>query len=261
MNNKLFLVLLAPVLMIHIAYATVVKDPRTQPITQQQFLQISAKTPIESRLHGRLITRAMASGLIGIAYIQYTKLWRKQPKNAYAMYWRGNTALSYWYSATYPSSTARLSPEQKSILWQTGRDGLRDAVKIKPDLSWANASYGNFLFNQTGSEQEGMKLMRKAVDLEPRNASLWFALGDALSNPYRDSHDPKEAEKSLLMAIRLDAHYAAPHYTLIRFYIGQKRFKEAQRQLASFTRLVPAKDAKSTTKFFQPQIDKGLQNP
>lgn len=237
------------------------KDPRTQSITRDQLQQLITKTPIDSRMHSRLIKRAYASGLIGFAYVQYNNLWHKQQKNAYANLWRGSTALSYWSYAGYPSAGIRLSPEQKMRLWEAGRSGLRDAVSLMPDFSLANASYGNFLFNQPEGEQEGIRLMRKAVALEPKNAGLWAALGDALSNPYRKSHNPEEAEKALLTATRLDPLYAAPHYTLIRFYVGQKRFKEAQRELKTFTSLVPPKDAVPTIKFFQPRINKGLKKP
>lgn len=236
------------------------KDPRVRTITRAQLQQLIAKTPLNSRTHGRIIGWAQTSHLTGAAYAQYDNLWRKQPDDAYANLWRGITALIYENVSAYPSSKVRLSAEQKMRLWENGRSSLRDAVRLKPNLSWTNAAYGGFLFNQPRGEQEGMRLMRKAVKLEPKNASAWAALGDALINPYRSTHNPKEGEQALRNAARLDPLYASPHLALIRLYVGQKRFKEAQRELQAFKSLVPVKDAAQVTAYWKPDIDKGIKN-
>ncbi len=236
------------------------KDPRVRIITRTQLQQLIIKTPVNSRIHGRIIGWAQESGLIGAAYVQYDSLWRKQPKSACANLWRGITALSYLDVASFPSSKVRLSGDQKARLFENGRSGLRNAVALQPNLSWANAAYGGFLFNQTNGEQEGLALMRKSVKLEPTNVSAWAALGDGLINPYRSVHNAKEGEQALLKATRLDPLYASPHLSLIRLYVEQKRFGEAQRQLQTFVSLTPPKDGAQVTAYWKSDIDKGLRH-
>jgi tetratricopeptide (TPR) repeat protein len=235
------------------------QDPRLQLITRSQLLTSIAKTPLNSRQHGRLIGRARASNLIPVAYVQYDKMWRKQPNNPYANYWRGITAYQYEWLSGYKSSGVRITPDQRTQLWEAARSGLQRAVELKPDFAAANSAYGSFLSAIPGEEKRGLDFMRKAVQLEPKTAGLWRSLGEVVINPYFDFYDPKEGEQALLKAARLDPLYAAPHYALIRLYVETKRFKEAQRELQIYTRLVGPQKAASTIRFFKSTIDKGLK--
>lgn len=259
MRQRFFFLLAALICLFQVAHADTPKDPTLQPIAREVLQQMIAKTPLDAvKVHSRLIGQAYASNLVSVAYDAYTPLWRKNQNNAYANYWRGVTAHLYWWRASYPSTGIHLEQEQKSRLWQTAKTCLSKAVKLKPDFASANATYGAFLFEQPGSEKRGLELIRKSVQLAPESAGMWRTLGEALINPYGKAYKPEEGEQALLKAIRINSSYAAPHYALIRFYIQQKRFKEAQRELEIYTGLVPNKSADSTIAFFKPQIDKGL---
>ena len=237
------------------------KDPSVRVVTRAQLAKLISQTPLNSKLHGRFIGWSQVSGLTGAAYVQYTSLWQKQPKNAYANLWRGITAFDYLGQANYPTPLVKLSSDQKARLWDVGESSLRTAVQLAPKLSWANTSYGGFLFNnKPDGEKEGLALLRKATHLDPKNSSAWVVLGDALINPYRSLKNPKEGEQALLRATKLDPLYASPHLLLTRFYVEQKRFKEAQQQLSAFVALVPPKDATSVSAMFKPRIDKGLKS-
>lgn len=235
-----------------------IRDPRLQPIKREELLQLIAKTPLESKVHSKLISRARRSKLLGVAYVQYSNIWKAKPNNPYANYWKGMAAYQYEWQAGYASSGVRITGEQKLRLWDAARSGFEKAVELKPDFASANAAYGAFLFKIPHEERKGLALMKKAVKLDPKSAGLWRNLGEALINPYRDAYNPKEGEAALLKSAKLDPLFAAPHSALTRLYVETKRYKEAQHELQIYTKLVGAKDAAPTIKFFKPKIDKGL---
>jgi Tfp pilus assembly protein PilF len=257
MRYKISLLVLALLIWQNVQ-AQEIKDPRLQPIKREDLLQLITKTPVESSTHGRLISRARRSKLLGLAYVQYSNIWKAKPNNAYANYWKGMAAYQYEWQAGYASSSVRITGEQKLRLWEAARSGFQRAVELKPDFASANAAYGAFLFKIPHEEKKGMALMKKAVKLEPKHAGAWRTLGEALINPYRDAYNPKEGEAALLKSAKLDPLFAAPHSALTRLYVETKRYKEAQRELQIYTELVGAKNAAPTIKFFKPDIDKGL---
>lgn len=235
------------------------EDPRTKAIATPQLQQFVERTPLNSPQHATLISRAYASKIIGTAYNLYTNKWKKQPNDAYANLWRGSAASNYDWYASYPSTKIRLTPEQRSRLFQTALSCLSKAVELKPDLARANAAYGSFIWANRGQEKEGLRLIEKATVLEPKTASHWAALGHVRSNRFRSTYDAAQAEKALRTAAQLDPLYAHPHYIMIRLFLEQKRYKEANDALQTYVSLVPANSAASTIEFFKPQIDKGLQ--
>lgn len=235
------------------------QDPSLQPISRADLLSLIAKTPLTSSQHGRYLSRARVSKLIPTAYVKYQQLQRAQPNSAYANYWLGVTAYIYDWQTGYKSSGIRTTPEQRTRIYAAAESGLRKAVELKPDYAAANSTYGAFLISIPYSQERGLELMRKAVQLDPKEAAYWNTLGGALINPYFKYYDPKEGEAALLKAVSLRPLSTGAHSALLRLYVETKRFKEAQRELQIFTRLVGAKKAEPTIKFFQPKIDRGLK--
>lgn len=234
------------------------KDPRVQVITRTQLQRLLATTPIDSPLQSRIAARSYASGLIGAADIQYTQIWQRKKNNPYANFLRGSTALDYWWYASYPSTGIRLTATQNTRLFTTARVCLAQAVESKPDFARAVSSYGSFLFNYESNRSEGLTLMKKAVVLEPSNPALWESLGETYLAPVKETQSLSDAEKCLHRAAQLDPLYSAPHYTLIRLFSDQRRFKEARRELRVYCDLVSTKSAQTATALFKPQIDRGL---
>ena len=254
--SKLFLVV---ILALASSVANAQQDPGLQPISRAELLSLIAKTPLTSNQHGRYISRARVSKLIPAAYVKYQQLQRAQPNDPYANYWLGITAYTYDWQTGYKSSGIRVTPEQRMRIYASAESGLRRAVELKPDYAAANSTYGAFLISIPDSQERGLELMRKAVQLDPNQASYWSTLGGALINPYFKYYDPKEGEQALLKAAKLRPLTTGTHEALLRLYVETKRFKDAQRELDIFTRLVGAEKAKSNIDFFQPKIDKGLK--
>ncbi len=254
--SKLFLTV---ILALASSVANAQQDPNLQPISRAELLSLIAKTPLTSPQHGRYISRARVSKLIPAAYVKYQQLQRAQPNSPYANYWLGLTAYTYDWQTGYKSSGIRVTPEQRTRIYAAAESGLRRAVELKPDYAAANSAYGGFLIANPYSQERGLELMRKAVQLEPKKAAYWRTLGEVLINPYFKYYDSKEGEEALLKAIKLDPLFTGAHSALLRLYVETKRFKEAQRELQIYTRLVGAKKAEPTIKFFQPRIDKVLK--
>lgn len=256
MGKNLFVLIL---LMATGAQAQAPKKRSPQTISKIELQRTIANTPLtNAKVHDSMINRARTSHLMNVAYIQYSNLWKKRPNDAYANYYRALAAYTYEWQTGYKSSGVSITGDQRSRLWEAMQSGFQQAIRLKPDFAPAQAAYGSILFNQPDDEEKGLEMMRRATRLDAKDATLWRALGENLINPYRKSYNPKEGEQALRKTVQLNPASVGAHSALIRLYTETKRFKEAQRELQIYTRLVGAKKAASTIKFFKPTIDKGL---
>jgi cytochrome c-type biogenesis protein CcmH/NrfG len=195
-----------------------------------------------------------------LAYEQYTAIWKKNPKNAFANLLRGVATEEYWWQASFPKNNIRLTAQQDSELFQVAKKCLGEAVKLKPKHARAKTAYGMFLWKHVGSEHgsRGLAIVQEAAKLEPTNARVQAALGEIYTTPMRKTYNPKKAETHLLKATQLDSTYSYPHYVLIRLYMDMKQFQKAQKSLEAYKSLVPKEFGERTAKFFDPIIAKGL---
>jgi tetratricopeptide (TPR) repeat protein len=89
---------------------------------------------------------------------------------------------------------------------------------------------------------DGLPLLEKAADLNPRSGEAWLVLGKALHGLRRDG----EAVAALERSATAEARDPEPHYLLYRILESQGHEEAAQRELLRFEELNkqrPAKDS------------------
>jgi tetratricopeptide (TPR) repeat protein len=89
---------------------------------------------------------------------------------------------------------------------------------------------------EAGLTQEGMRHLRRAIDLDPRNAEAYCALAGACES----SHLPDVAVELYQEAVRADPDCACAHKSLASYYLAQERFEDAVRECLRATELDPA---------------------
>jgi tetratricopeptide (TPR) repeat protein len=252
--------ILTMVFLANIATANQLKDLSQAPISQAELKQLITATPLTSPVQFKLIPRAASSGLEKFAFEQYSLIAQKQPNNGNALLLQGLAAEKYWYHARKKSVNELPdgSPQEIAFLKKVGAY-LARAVVLLPNSAVANEACGNYLWQFGNDNVGGMKLLKKAVALAPKNASAHAYLADMYSNPAPDLFSPAKAEAEFREAARLDPNYAFPRFGLARLYVDQKRYREAQMQLKAYAALLPSGSAQfANVQFIQQVIDAGL---
>ena len=245
------------------SFAARTKDPRFVPIAVKEVQRFSSNLPLGSSQHGIVISRAYNSGIPDVAYRFYTRRWQKQPDNARTNYYRGAAAHSYYkYAASHKIVKTGKMPLPKGIdLLSVANESLQRAIEISPRYATAHAFYGRILYEGDKTrEEKGLRLIQKALVLDPKSAYVRAVLGSAYARPYGSAYSPQQAEEELKTSMQLDKTSSYPHYVLIRLYREQGRYAEANKELTIYTSLVSDKAARQATAFFKPLIDKGLAN-
>lgn len=251
---------LASVFLASAGHAAQVKDPSQEPISQAELKKLITTTPLTSSVQFKLIPRASASGLQKFAFDQYCAIAKEKTNNGNVLLLQGLSAEKYWFYARQKqvNELPDGSPQDIAFLKRTGAY-LAKASALLPNSAVANEAYGRYLWQFGADNANGMRLLKKAVTLAPKNASAHAYLADMYSNPEPKLYSPVKAEAEFLEAVQLDPAYAFPRFGLARLYIDQKRFQDAQKQLKAYTALLPPNSSQlSTVSFLQQEINAGL---
>ena len=119
--------------------------------------------------------------------------------------------------------------------WLMAKDSLALALDLNAGSSTIHFEYG-FLLCRTGELNEGIAMMRRALELDPLSPVINTNLG--VSYYYQREYD--QAVRHYLDAIDLDEFYPPAFYRLAQAYIQQGRLDEAQECVERATRLPSA---------------------
>jgi tetratricopeptide (TPR) repeat protein len=107
---------------------------------------------------------------------------------------------------------------------------LEEQQKIRSE--WPYLNLGKFLVTKNRYE-EGLRLIRKAVELNPGSAEAYYVLGKVLARLGRDA----EALQALKQSALNDPKYAEPRYLLSQIYHKQGQEKQARNEIEIFQEL------------------------
>lgn len=215
------------------------KDKRLTAISASQLQQAISQTPLNSPLQQELMSRARHAHLMGVAYIQYSALWRQQPNNAYANLLRGVSAEYLEWDSMYPELRPLYKSYTQDSLLPVAASCLKKAAKLAPNSCVANTEAG-FFFWQFGNDlPEGLSLLRKAIKLAPNDAQVHVMWSLVYSNPTTNSYDSQKALEQLALAARLDPTYAFPHKLMADLYNRLKQPVKAEQERSRYQSLIP----------------------
>ena len=243
------------------------RDPTFVPLDRTQLALLVSTTPLASTAHIDLINRADASGIADTAYADYTELWQRHQGDANANVWRGIAAEVYFSRATAPGSKYRISPALRGEVYSAAEQCLHTAAGKAPTSPLATLYYGDYVFWYGTSEEahghmvDGLALMRKAVNLDPKWYRGHMLLGHACAE-YDDPASLREAQRELLTAERLAPYKSFIPWRLVRVYIDTGQYLEARRALERVRALSPPGVASQYQgDYYQSVIDKHLGKP
>ncbi len=107
---------------------------------------------------------------------------------------------------------------------------LNEQQKLRNE--WPYLNLGKFLTTKN-RYQEGLPLLEKSVQINPRSAEACYALGKVLNKLGRDA----EALEALKHSTSNDSSYDEPHYLLSRIYRKLGDETQAQREIQIFQEL------------------------
>lgn len=260
--RRTHLVVIALLALVGKTYAIEHKDSNLLPIGAKELRELIQHTPADSAQHQTLISRAYVSGFAKEAYEEYAQLWKKQPNDAYANFLLGMAAERYMQYLTSPF--ANVKDRQKHFkevnnLQEIARLHLSKTIRLQPKLAMANTVYGFFLWQYDNRMSEGLALVKKGVELDPKRSGGHSILGMMYANSSGNAYNPKRAEKELSTAILLNPLNSSPHEQLAWLYVNLRRYKEAQKEVQIYLSLVPESIAQSPgIKILKQAIDRGL---
>lgn len=252
--------LTAFILLQHICVAAT--DPRFMGVNKDQLRQLIAKTPISSSQHAIITARAESSQLQREAYEGYTSVWRKRQRDPNANLRRGVAALNYWLKvSSLPQKQAGVTVQQELLLYTNAKEGLATAFKLNPRSVDALVAYGYFSWQFDNRMDEGLSLVKRAVQLNPKSARVRANLGSIYSNPSGNAYNPQLAKRELELAIQLDPAWAFPRWHLMLLQINTRQFRAAQSSLLSYRNIVPVSRRNNVSvREMQAAINNGLKN-
>ena len=233
------------------------KDAAMQPVTEASLIRGIKAAPLRSPEAGLLIRRAYQSGLSKTAYDQYTRIWQKQPQNAYANLQLGEAAESYWEYSTKPDvKLLSITSPQAEEVFHVAYSSLATALKLAPHDASTNLAYGAFLFWHGSQMREGLEFIKKAVAIQPKRYNAHAVLGRAYAEYSGEVYDTVKAEKELKLASALKPSESFPHWQLIRVYLDGGRLQDAKRELQAYVNLTPPSETQTqVVNFYQNQFN------
>jgi serine/threonine-protein kinase len=106
--------------------------------------------------------------------------------------------------------------------WQASEDHHRKAIELDPGNASARTLYAHLLSN-IGRHDEALSEIRRAREIEPVNLLTNAVEGQILYFAGKD----REAEETLRRTIDLDPNFWLPHLFLVRIYLADGRFDDA----------------------------------
>lgn len=115
------------------------------------------------------------------------------------------------------------------------RAAYLEALRLDPNLAMAHAHLGLTLSNE-GPTDEALKWLKRATELEPRNAKFWEYLAEA----HDELEEPAQAILSWQRVLELGEDRAGPHLSLGWALQEEGRVDEALEHYHAAARLNPA---------------------
>jgi TolB-like protein/Tfp pilus assembly protein PilF len=106
--------------------------------------------------------------------------------------------------------------------WTKSKATLQKAIKLNPNYPIAHMYYGNLLQYTGENTEEGIKEVKKALELDPLSVSVNWVLG----RNYYFARQYDLAYNQLKKTIALDPKYTLAKGTLIYVVLEQKKFNE-----------------------------------
>ncbi len=160
---------------------------------------------------------ALAQGNVNAAENNFKESLRVDPQQAAPLIGLAEIALH------------RSQPEEAQRLLQT-------AISVAGDNAEAYAAWGRYLFHSAKQYGKAEQAFRRAIELNPRAASPWVELGDIYMLGLRR---PDQAIEPYKTAVRLDPQNAAVHYALGNALAVKGDLQGAQSQYEEASRLEP----------------------
>jgi Flp pilus assembly protein TadD len=235
-------------------------DQRLQPVKANELVRLIQETPISSKQHAVLISRASKSKLTAIAYQQYKIIQTRMQKNPDANLYLGKAAFEYWRYMDSPAQYAVYGHSNyPNTIFTVARTAFNRATELAPNSAMAKAELGFFLWQWGNSMDKGLAMLMKASILAPNDARVHVLVGDLYSNPSTSSYKPQKAEQEMKKAVELDPTYAYPHFLLAGLYIRLRQYQSAENELKSYFNLAPPSTIEEEwAKRLQSEIDEGL---
>ncbi len=238
------------------------KDPRRVLIAPEEIMQLIHANPLNVSKLERVQSRANASGLYKLSYLEYTKLWKQHPDSWIANLIRGEAAEDYWATVVSPlSGELRLGSPQETELRQAAQTCLSKAYSLAPDETVVQIVYGHYLWQYGEEKSKGLSLLKKALERQPNSARINFVLGNYYQSTADREYDPRKSEQFLVTATRLDPAFASAHFCLMRLYARLFRYQDAASELKTYRSLVPLQNAVGKgVEMYEKEIQAGLDN-
>jgi len=215
-------------------------------------------TPFNSPIQDDILREAVSDNLLGLAYVEYTAIWNKNQADPYVNFLRGRMAANLVMETAFdPPSSRKYTPEQFQRLQSAANDCLSRAYAAKPDYPPIDVTYASWIFIVPGRQQQAVSLVRKAVRARPNNALYWAVLGEELMNPSPATCNQTEAASCLRKSERLDPKSPVPHIRFVQLYLDEKRYAEARKELAIFSKMVGPTRAKWWNDSYHPFLYEG----
>ncbi len=230
-------------------------DPRTHTVTKIQWQREAAKTAIESNKNALLLGQAANSKLAKLAFEHYGSIKARNPANAYAALYYGQAGVFYFEeSLSSPKFVEKAGGINRIV-----NDNLAFAVNKLPKSAYAHLAYGYFLWQFYDQMDEGLALVRKARQLDPKAANIAAVLGLMYSNSGGNCYSLEQAERAYRTSVQLDPKRASTRIGFADVLVQRKKYDEAKKQIAAYLSLAPQRAAKGPVVIrIQAQIKQGI---
>lgn len=162
-------------------------------------------------------------------------------------------------SSASPGSQSR--PDTHLDPVALARSCFAQAIKINPNSALINLEEGFFLWQWDGKMDEGLKMMRHALEMSPNEPIIHLRLSEVYANHSGNAYDLEKSLGELRTVLRLAPSLSATHADLVNVWIQKKNYTKAQSELQIYLHMVPERMKQSKwVQWKQQAIDAGLNS-
>ena len=268
------------------AHAQLGVDNSALNITSLELSASIKSTPSDSTTHESILHRAYISRQSRVAYEEYTSLWLKFPNNAYTNLWRATAVMTLLMQQVVAQQAENLillpTPLDRSdVLAQSpsiphgaqsniakrldpvalARSCFAHAIKLNPNSALINLEEGFFLWQWNDKMEDGLKMMRHALEMSPNEPIIHLRLSEVYANHSGNAYDLDKSLGELRTVLRLAPSLSATHADLVDVWLQKKNYKKAQSELQIYLHMVPEQRKQSKwVQWMQQAIDAGLNS-
>lgn len=197
-----------------------------------------------------LLERRLKNYKIAIRYFE--KAIEQSPQ--WALPWTNLSAVyiddeEFDLAVTCGERAAQLDPTNPLVQFNIGiaysalqPPRVKDAIKhyqktleLDPGLTDAYFNLGLLYFNEEKNSAEAVRVWKKYSELVPNEAAIYQNLAVA----YLDLGDPDACLAALHKALEVDPQYHEAQFNIAEFYLEQKSYAKAERELAKYQKRQP----------------------